>query len=104
MALSVTATGIPARTGGDAVWKMELTWWPPYTAAKDTRFREVHLNAGFLDMVAILTVDEARELNKSLRQHTVLQGMDDLERKLVEDDGKTAWVLVRIEEWSSGLE
>lgn len=105
MGFSVELTGVPWKAG-ESCWKIQEVVWPKHVLEVDARFRTVSLNHGYLDFVAVLTVEEAQEINSRYldwklehweRKNRELQQMLETHR------ADTDFVVVHIYEWETGM-
>lgn len=104
MALSMSLTGIGKRSSSDDRWFIDNVNWRPHNLIHDSRFRRVDLVCGYLDYVAVLTMEEALALCFIAR----LRGWKDRSAKddevhdlLLSHQLTTQFVLARIYEWES---
>jgi hypothetical protein len=105
MALSIDLTGVPRKVG-EPTWGIDNVVWPPHVLERDSRFRQISLDQGYVDFLAVLTVDEALEINSQYldwklehweRKNRELQLM--LETRRVDTD----FVVVHVYEWETGM-
>lgn len=63
MAFAVKLIGI-SHDGHERIWTVDHVVWPIPFIQGDVRFRRVVLNTAYVDYAAILTVEEALEINE----------------------------------------
>src|SRR5438067_66386 len=102
MAFAVWLRGLPGR--GSEGWAVDGVPWP--TALRhDPRFREVGLNDGYLDFIAVLTVAEAQAINAGCL-NSGYQHLDEIAvhvQNLLATATPSRLVVACIYEWESGL-
>ena len=107
MAFAVKLIGIP-HAGGDRIWSVDNVVWPIPFVQGDARFRRVVLNTAYVDYAAILTVEEAIEINERFldwgkAEHWTRKNRE-VQELLLRWADQTSLVLVRMHEWESGLD
>jgi hypothetical protein len=104
MAFNVKIFGITEANEGWAWAQDNVSWWDDRVLAEDPRFREVPLNDGYLDYVAVLSPAEAKELadrDADKAMDWQQDAVSTLSEKL--KDSALHWVVVNIYEWESGM-
>jgi hypothetical protein len=87
------------------VWVREPSWWQARELQTDPRFKERDAG-GFVDYEAVLTAEEASELNRKYAEHALSwqqEAAEELRLLLTEGSGDFDNVLVEVLEWESGL-
>ena len=105
MAFSIYVQGIPDKES-ESSWKVDNVAWPTHVIERDPRFRPVALNGGYMDYVAVFSIEEAIAMNQrySSRELSHLQAKnEELHRVLEGKRDATSLILVRMYEWESGL-
>ena len=107
MAFAVKLVGIP-HDGHDRVWSVDNVVWPIPFIQGDRRFRRVELNTAYVDYAAVLTVQEALEINEKYldwgkAEHWTKKNRE-VQELLLSHVEKTSLVVVRMYEWESGLD
>ena len=107
MAFAVKLVGI-LHDGHDRVWSVDNVVWPIPFIQGDTRFRRVVLNTAYVDYAAILSVQEALEINEKYldwgkAEHWTKKNRE-VQELLLKHVEKTSLVVVRMYEWESGLD
>ncbi len=82
-----------------------LAWWPHDELMVDPRFRRLDSD-GYIDAVAVLSLEEARELASKFRGNdrklfAIAKARLDTNLRL--EAPESCWVLVSVYEWESGL-
>lgn len=105
MAFSIRITGIGLSP--ESTWIQDMvSWWPERELMKDSRFREVNEDAGYVDYVAMLAPSEAMDLHNlhcgKAHKHDQ-ERMMKLGQRLAQEAPSLCWVCVNVYEWESGL-
>lgn len=109
MAFSVRITGISKDTG-QAIFKIEPSWWDAYQLMKDERFSDSSHDAGYLDYSAKMSIEEMRELHEKYRvkvlnigyQHFYPKSLKLEEALYIQSDAYSHFY-VTVFEWESGF-
>jgi hypothetical protein len=105
MAFSVYVQGIPDKEF-EGSWRVDNVAWPTSVIERDPRFRPVALNGGYMDYVAVFSIEEAVEMNRQYSSRGLPHWQaksEELQRVLEERKDATSLILVRMYEWESGL-
>lgn len=108
MAYGVRIQGVP-REHGKPVWTVDMAmWFKPRRLLKDARFREIRCMSGYVDYVAVLSIEEAKALHDEARAGTdpLLYDARDAKRVdkyLAGSRSRTRFVMITVYEWESGL-
>ena len=108
MAYGVRIQGVP-REHGKPVWTVDAaTWFTPTRLLKDPRFREIQCISGYVDFVAVLSIEEAKALHDEAKAGTdaLLYDARDakrVDRYLAGNRSRTRFVMITVYEWESGL-
>jgi hypothetical protein len=107
MAFAVKLVGVP-HDAHDHVWSVDNVVWPIPFIQGDTRFRRVVLNTAYVDYAAILSVQEALEINEKYldwgkAEHWTKKNRE-VQELLLKHAEQTSLVVVRMYEWESGLD
>lgn len=106
MALALRITGVPT-TNGSTCWSCDnVTWWDVSELRKEFPFREAGEVEGYFDGFVVISLSEARELHDRFadKAHDWQKAkLQNLKRYLSNKPPETAFVVLWIYEWSSGL-
>lgn len=104
MAYMVKLTAVTGEVPRPA-WVREPSWWQTRELQTDPRFK-VRDADGFVDYEAMLTAEEAWELNQKYAERALSwqqEHVEELRILLTEGSGDFDGVLVQVLEWESGL-
>ena len=101
MALATKIEGVPhSDTDG---WIFDgPAWWDAHELRNDPRFRELQINDGYLDYVAVLTPEEAQELAGRYAPRVLDHQKEDAVH-LEDHLQHVRWAIIQVYEWESGL-
>jgi hypothetical protein len=93
------------------VWRVRDVPWPVHRLSRDSRFRLVDLDGTrYEDYVGVLSVAEAKEINAERvksrlpsLEHYLRQKSEELQSFLDLKGPQTAYVVVHLYEWETGL-
>lgn len=106
MSLALRIRGVP-KTNGSPCWSCDdVTWWDVSALRKEFPFRDAGDVEGYFDGFVVISLSEARELHERFADRALdwqKAKLRNLKRCLSSKSLETAFVVLWIYEWSSGL-
>ena len=110
MAYTVRINGVSKATG-EILLNMDLYWWNSRELMNDERFIKSEENAGYLDYLADVTLEEMREIHERFRKEAttgfnkeVFQPMlKTLDEALYSRSDDYSYFRIIIYEWETGM-